>query len=190
MHLKRFIAAGLLVTALVTAGSCTSEDAANDQSDPEWLFALQATGVSSFDPDTGKLTIPVDTVLAFTDRPDRLAEFDSPQAFVELWSDDSEESFVADPPNIVITWWSPQGGYSESMEVASITGEIRYDDASGALSMTLAVDGSSPLDLPTSMDQVSVFVDGYSSNCPSNGGSATISGNGKSSPICINNTTF
>jgi hypothetical protein len=41
----------------------------------------------------------VDTVLAFTDRPDRLAEFDSPQAFVELCSDDSEESFVADPPN-------------------------------------------------------------------------------------------
>jgi Cu/Ag efflux protein CusF len=26
---------------------------------------LEATGVTSFDPETGKLTIPVDTVLAF-----------------------------------------------------------------------------------------------------------------------------
>jgi hypothetical protein len=64
MHLKRFIAAGLLVTALVTAGSCTSEDAANDQSDPEWLFSLQATGVTSFDPETGKLTTPAITNVA------------------------------------------------------------------------------------------------------------------------------
>lgn len=152
-------AALLLTAALLALGGCGSGEAASDSPSPDWLISLQATATSSFDPVNGQLTMPVDTVLWFTDRPDRLSAFSSPESFVELWSDEDSDSFADDPPNIVITWWPANGGYSESMEVASIVGDVSYDPASKTVSMSLAPDGSAGLKLPTSMEQVSLFVD-------------------------------
>lgn len=74
------------------------------------------------------------------------------------------------------------------MEVATIDGEVTYDSTSNMLRLRLTRDGSAPLNLPTAMTHVSIFVDGLSANCP--GGSGTVSGNGKSSPICMTTKTF
>ena len=187
--LIRTVAVSLLALSLLVLGGCGSGEAASDSPAPDWLFSLQATSTSSFDPVSGMLVMPVDTVLWFTDRPDRLSAFSSPESFVELWSDEDPDSFTDDPPNMVITWWPANGGYSKSMEVASIAGDVSYDPAGKALSMSLAPDGSAGLELPTSMEQVSVFVDGWSTQCPS--GAPTAYGpNGNSTPICINDQPF
>jgi len=184
MRLVSKSAALLLVISLFALGGCGSDEAASDSPSPDWLFSLQATATSSFDPVNGRLTMPVDTVLWFTDRPDRLSASGSPESFVELWSDQDPDSFTNDPPNIVVTWWPANGGYSQSMEVASIVGDVSYDPASKSLSMSLAPDGSAGLELPSSMEQVSLFVDGLSTNCPP--GSATASGPGdNSTSVCI-----
>jgi hypothetical protein len=166
MRLVSKSAALLLVISLFALGGCGSDEAASDSPSPDWLFSLQATATSSFDSVNGQLTMPVDTVLWFTDRPDRLSTFGSPESFVELWSDQDGDSFTDDPPNVVITWWPANGGYSQSMEVASIVGDVSYDPASTSLSMSLATDGSAGLGLPSSMEQVSLFVDSLPTVCP------------------------
>ncbi len=132
--------------------------------------------------------MPVDSVLAFIDQPDRYLDLGDPQSFADLWSDTGEESFQADPPNIVVTWWPSTGGYANSMEVASVVGAVTYDPTTASLSMMLAADGEVPLTLPATMDQASLFVDGISSNCGSN--SATVSTPRGTSPICITPTQF
>lgn len=178
----------LSLASLIAVGGCGSDAETSAEPDPEWLFSLQATGMTAFDEATGQLTMPVDSVLAFTDRPDRYVDLGDPQSFADLWNDEGEDSFEADPPNIVISWWPAGGGYADSMEVASIVGAVTYDPATSSLLMTLAADGEMPLTLPAAMDQASLFVDGYSSDCGSQ--SATVSTPRGTSPICITPTQF
>ena len=191
MNFKTIVGAGFIALALLASSACSSaDDKSTDAGEhaEDWLFALQSTGESSFDRQTGTLALPVDSVLAFTDRPNRLSDAEGPESFVELWNEQDPESFSADPPNIVITWWPSNGGYAESIDLATIAGDVAYDSTTRLLKMHITTDGSAPLDLPSTMAQVSLFVDGLSANCP--GGSGTVSGNGKSSPICVTTKQF
>ena len=191
MNRRLLPALALLVVSFIAIGGCGSEAETSAEPAPEWLFSLQATDVTTFDQATSQLTMPVDSVLAFTDRPFRLVELEGPQAFADLWKDAGGDSFVADPPNVVVTWWPPSGGYSDSMQVASIVGTVTYDSASSSLVMTLATDGEASLTLPSTMEQVSLFVDGFSSNCGSTPtGGASVSTPRGTGTVCINDTRF
>ena len=155
----RFIAAAVLATSLVALAGCSSEQASVEDPAPEWLFTIQATGTTAYDSDTRQLTMPVESVLAFTDRPERLSQTGDPQQFADLWNDTIDDSFTADPPNIVFTWWPTDAGSSGSTQVASIAGDVQFDSATSLLSMTLNDDGDVPLNLPAAMTQASMFVD-------------------------------
>jgi hypothetical protein len=164
MLINRRIAAVVLVTSLVVLGGCGSDQGGNGEPVPEWLFSLQATGVTTYDSETKQLVMPVESVLAFTDRPDRISRVEDPQVLADLWNRVGGDSFSADPPNIVLTWWPTNGGYSDSMRAASIVGDVSYDSDTSLMSMTLANDGGDSLDFPAAMVQVSMFVDKQS--CP------------------------
>lgn len=128
-RLACFVALSLV--ALLAVGGCGSEEDTSSGTDPEWLFSLQANGLTAFDEATGQLTMPVDSVHAFTDRPDRFVDLADPRSFADLWKDDGEDSSVDDPPN-VISWWPSGGGSADSMEVASIVGAVMYDAATSS----------------------------------------------------------
>jgi hypothetical protein len=162
MKFFRFFAAAVLATSLIAFAGCNSEQASVEDSAPDWLFTIQATDMTAYDPDTRQLAMPVESVLAFTDRPERLSQTGDPQQFADLWNDTSDDSFTADPPNIVVTWWPTDGGYSDSMQVASIAGDVQFDSATSLLSITLNDDGDVPLNLPTAMAQTSMFIDSAS----------------------------
>lgn len=162
MRSFRFIAAAVLATSLIALAGCSSEQADVADPAPDWLFTIQATGMTAYDPDTRQLTMPVESVLAFTDRPERLSQTGDAQQFADLWNDTSDDSFAADPPNIVVTWWPTDGGSSGSTQVASIAGDVQFDSATSLLLMTLNNDGDVPLNLPTAMAQASMFIDSAS----------------------------
>ena len=77
---------------------------------PEWLFAVQAQGDSTYDAATGRLSMPAGTVQAFTDRPYRDTQTVTPQSFVNLFHRDGPDSFAEDPPNAVLTYWDDSSG--------------------------------------------------------------------------------
>lgn len=175
-------------------GGCGSDTISSENDEaaaPEWLFSLKATGTSSFNADSHVLVIPTVAVLGFTDRPDRLNQELSPTEFASMWKQNSSDSFTADPPNISMTWWPAGGGYATGMRTAEIAGDVSYDPAAGLLTMRLDRDGSMPLQLPASLEQLSIFVDGFSTDCSNTpAGGATVTNGRGSQQICINGTQF
>jgi hypothetical protein len=127
---------------------------------PEWLFAVQSDGDTTFDASTGRLSMPAGTVHAFTDRPYRDTRATSPQSFVDLWQRSAPNSFEADPPNAVLTYWETTGDTSVPRTVVcEITGDVDYSSADGLLSMGLRVLDPEGATLSATMSRASLFVD-------------------------------
>lgn len=193
INLRRPVLFAFLFGALLLGG-CGSDDSSSVETAvaaPEWLFSLKATGTSNFSSETHVLVLPTSAVLGFTDRPDRLNQELSPAEFVSMWTQDSSDSFTADPPNISMTWWQAGGGYTPGMRTAEIAGDVSYDSATGLLTMRLDRDGSMPLQLPSTLEQLSIFVDGFSTDCSNTQtGGATVTNGRGSQQICINSKQF
>ena len=97
---------------------------AEDPSAPEWLF-VQTAATAEFTSDT-TLVVPFQQdVFAFTDRPYRQHEYLNATQFVSLWNDAGSDSFIADPPNAVLTW--AEDGVVKEAEVELLDAKIIND---------------------------------------------------------------
>ena len=170
---RRIAIAG--VAALLVLASCTSGTDAGSGSDDgkdigsdvaatkgrrEWLFAIQSDGPSSYDAATATLSLPTGTVNAFTDRPYRDTRATSPLSFANLWNDQGPDSFAADPPNAVLTYWEDAAASSAPKSVVcEITGDVRYSTADDVLAMGVRVLEPEGATLPAQLFNASLFVD-------------------------------
>lgn len=108
--------------------------------------------------DTFEMTIlnPED-VVAFTDRPDRLARRMTPEALVGMW----DELFADDPPNAVLAGRGPDGSGVDIM--VELT-EPRLDDSARLTLTVQAIDEDSSAAFPAELTDVSLFIDDVT--CP------------------------
>lgn len=171
---------GLFVLAVVLASACSTNGGSADKAlgdvtarsaparsaSPRWLFAVQSEGESTFDAATGRLSIPSDLVQAFTDRPYRDSRSVAPQALANLFHRGGANSFTADPPNAVLTYWDTSTGTpTPRTAVCEATGA---GVSSGRLWVGLKVTDPAGATLPVRLPRASLFVDDVPlGGCPS-----------------------
>ena len=128
---------------------------AEDPSAPEWLFVHTAATAELVS--TTALVVPFQQdVFAFTDRPYRRHAYLNATQFVSLWNDAGSDSFIADPPNAVLTW--ADGGVVKEAEVALLDAKLIGDGKSIQYTTTWL---TSRYDIPSGTDlkNVSFFID-------------------------------
>ena len=116
----RFLAASFLLISF-TLFACSPEQEVNN-SEPEWLFVHTADSAQVLNNTTVLMPLFRD-IFAFTDRPYRKHKYLGGDQFVSLWSEDSVNSFKADPPNAVLTWVEGD----EIREVEVIITDAKFD---------------------------------------------------------------
>lgn len=153
-------------TAASKSENATASKDGNATHTKQWLFAIQSSGPTTFDPTTSTLAMPTAAVNAFTDRPYRDTKATSPQVFSNLWNSHSKNSFAKDPPNAVLTYWDEAtgSGFPRSV-VCEVTGDVRFKSSDSVLSMGLRVLQPKGGTLPDRMYRASLFVDDVPSNC-------------------------
>ena len=112
-----------------------------------------------------ELAVPlsdIKSVLAFSDRPNRLALRVAPQKFHDLvYSGDN--NFAVNPPNVVLAW----GDQSQPAEAYTITG---YRKGHGMMTYMLTKLGKNALVSSSNKGSVSIFIDDetvdYTAGCP------------------------
>ena len=109
-----------VATALVTGLFFSSSAIAEDAKPAEWLFVHTAQTAEMTSSTT--LVMPVTRdIFAFTDRPNRLHGYMNAHEFVSLWDEGEGDTFKADPPNAVLTWFD--GDEMKEAEVLIISAE-------------------------------------------------------------------
>ncbi len=93
MTFMRFLALVLLVVGLSPANAAAADK-------PSWLFVM--TGEVEMASQTKLAIRPDPTVIAFSDRPERLVRAITVGTFIEKVWDAGKDSFVKDPPNAAI----------------------------------------------------------------------------------------
>ena len=140
------------IIAAVTMIAVSAPAIAATEGHPEWLFVQTAGHIEVIDDNT--IVVPVDReIFAFTDRPQRRHAHLNAHEFAMGW-DERENSFLEDPPNVVITW-------VEDGEVERV--EAVFTDASVqdlGRSIRYAVTGVDLNEMPDLMSDVSIYVDG------------------------------
>ena len=162
-----------LVTVLIGSACSTSDPAASagdsvatEPSPREWLFSLQSSGPAGFDASTGELTVGVANLVGFTDRPYRDVRPFSPAEFAQLWQDNSDDSFNADPPNAALTYWdSDDPTATPRTVICEVVGAVDTDALGSTLTMTLKLLSPSGGALPATLFRASLFVDSLSTPC-------------------------
>lgn len=112
-----------------------------------------------------------ESIIWFTDRPERLADSVSTARFIDSWQ---KLGFTDDPPNITMTLEPADGTSTEMTIVATMTDPV-YDRAAGTLTTQLVMileedlranggeldldKASSDAELPASFEKVTVFID-------------------------------
>lgn len=128
---------------------------AEDPSAPEWLFVHTAATAELVS--TTTLVVPFQQdVFAFTDRPYRQHQYLNATQFVSLWNDAGSDSFIADPPNAVLTW--ADSGVVKEAEV-ELLDAILIDDGKRIQYTTTRL--TSRYDIPSgsALKNVSFFID-------------------------------
>ena len=118
---------------------------AEEDAKPAWLFVL--TGEVESASATEIVIKAHPTVVAFTDRPNRLVKAMSVESFVDdLWKSGAD-SFEKDPPNAALVFGDEQLGIDELKSVKRSGGTVSFstEDLSGGL--------------PEAGDQVAVVID-------------------------------
>ncbi|MFZ4519086.1 MAG: hypothetical protein ACOYOP_11905 [Microthrixaceae bacterium] len=164
----RWIAPVVGAVVLAAAVACTSDGptggargvgdptaASTPARSPKWLFSVQSQGTSTFDAATGRLSMPADSVQAFTDRPYRDSRVVTPQAFANLFHQGGRNSFEKDPPNAVLTYWDETGTPRTAVCEASRGAGVE----DGRLWVGLKVLEPVGATLPSTLPRASLFVD-------------------------------
>ena len=134
---------------------------AEDPSAPEWLFVHTAATAELVS--TTTLVVPFQQdVFAFTDRPYRRHAYLNATQFVSLWNDAGSDSFIADPPNAVLTW--ADSGVVKEAEVELLDAKLIGDGKSIQYTTTWPL---SRYHIPygTALKNVSFFIDDCKKAC-------------------------
>ena len=146
------------IAALLLAGCGGGEGKTDATPKESWLFSLQSAGTTDFDQSSSVLSVPVGSLVGFSDRPFRDIQDLKLTDFVALWDDTSEDSFSADPPNAALTYWDSDATDAVAHTViVEITGPV--SSAGNVLSMKLQILSPSGAVLPTKMYRASLFID-------------------------------
>ena len=132
---------------------------AEDPSAPEWLFVHTAATAELFLFHHIIIVVPFQQdVFAFTDRPYRRHAYLNATQFVSLWNDAGSDSFIADPPNAVLTW--ADSGVVKEAEVELLDAILIGDGKSIQYTTTWL---TSRYDIPsgTALKNVSFFIDDF-----------------------------
>lgn len=123
-----------------------------------WLYSLQSAGTTDFDQSSSVFSVPVGSLVGFSDRPFRDIQDLTLTDFVALWDDTSKDSFSADPPNAALTYWDSAATDAVAHTViVEITGDL--SSAGNVLSMKLKILSPSGATLPAKMYWASLFID-------------------------------
>ena len=142
---KAFFLSAMLCWASLTA---MAQEAQQSKS---WLFVQTA---SEFSLEGERLIIPYEReIFAFTDRPNRQHAYLNAHEFTALWSD-GDDDFSQDPPNAVLTWVSD--GEVQEAEIELMGADLGQQGR--AIIYRVQLEGGQTL--PSSAEQVSMFVDG------------------------------
>lgn len=107
-----------VATALITGLFLNSSAIAEDAKPSEWLFVHTAQTTEMTSATTLVMSVTRD-IFAFTDRPNRMHGYMNAHELVSLWGEG--ETFKADPPNAVLTWF--EDGEMKEAEVLLISAE-------------------------------------------------------------------
>jgi hypothetical protein len=131
---------------------------ASEAATESWLFSLQSAGTTDFDQSSGVFSVPVGSLVGFSDRPFRDIQDLTLTDFVALWDDTSKDSFSADPPNAALTYWDSDATDAAAHTViVEMTGNV--SSAGNVVSMTLQILSPSGAVLPAKMYWASLFID-------------------------------
>jgi len=129
----------------------TSSTAIANTEKPAWLFVQTASG---YEVEGSSLTMPYEReIFAFTDRPNRQYRYLNAHEFTALWSG-GDDDFSQDPPNAVLTWVSD--GEVQEAEIELMGADLGQQGR--AIIYRVQLEGGQML--PSSAEQVSMFVDG------------------------------
>ena len=146
------------IAALLLAGCGGGEGKTDATPKESWLFSLQSAGTTDFDQSSSVLSVPVGSLVGFSDRPFRDIQDLTLTDFVALWDDTSEDSFSADPPNAALTYWDSDATDAVAHTViVEMTGNV--SSAGNVVSMKLQILSPSGAVLPTKMYRASLFID-------------------------------
>jgi hypothetical protein len=137
---------------MVFASSAMAEMAetiSRNDKNTRWLFISTANRLS-FDGTTVTLSEISPHIVMFADRPRRVADAVSLQAFIDGWTKGGDESFRNDPPNAGFTVWA-DGAYQVSVMELS---DPAYDGQKLSFKVK-PVEGQ----LPKAGEHTSVFID-------------------------------
>lgn len=140
------------ITTLAITGILFSQTALAEIKKPEWLFVHTATSADMIS--NSELVVPVNRdIFAFSDRPNRLHAYMNASEFASWWDEGEGDTFIADPPNAVLTW--VDGGNVQEAEFIIINAEALRDDREISYEVKLEAG-----ELPEgNIAQVSFFVD-------------------------------
>lgn len=163
------VVSGVGLTACAAAGTNAASPASESES-LSLLFQLEAEAGTLTHVDGATYTLELTTagerMIWFSDRPDRKAGSLRTDQFIAVWP---EFGFDEDPPNIGFT----ANGISEGVSIVATMTEPAYDAATAVFTAELEIlfaapnsgleDGTdasySAEELPTSLSEVSVFID-------------------------------
>lgn len=160
--------------SLVYANLSSEPDAAADNAS-SLMYVLNAGAGNLVQNEANKYTMTLsetsESIIWFTDRPERLADSVSTARFIDSWQ---KLGFTDDPPNITMTLVPADGTSAEMTIVATLTNPV-YDRAAGILTTQLVMileedlrsnggeldleKASSEAEPPTSFEKVTVFID-------------------------------
>ena len=147
-HIIKIIS--VLTMSLFITGAAIAQDEAKA---PEWLFVHTAETATMLNPTT--LEMPADRdIFAFTDRPNRMHAYLTAIQFAALWDAGDGDTFLADPPNAVLTW--VEHGEVKEQEVVITLAVVGTADDDNVITYTLA---ESMVGVPTSIENASLFID-------------------------------
>lgn len=149
------------VGASRSEGGKTSMSATEGAERLEEMFVQLALG-SRLSGDRLTLTGMSSSTLYFSDRPERVVGHLTPEQFVEIWFEDRDDGFAADPPNAVFSYRSRSGHDPGGLDDAVLA--LR-DVELGEDSITYDVDILSGT-IPPSTAECSLFIDPLVSPLP------------------------
>jgi len=126
---------------------------------PRFLYVQTAEAAEMTSDSTLEIPFTRD-IFGFTDRPNRQHEYLTAYEFTSLWSQESDDSFSADPPNAVLTWLD--GEQLREVEVIVSSATVSSEGAQKSLVYEVKLETDQ---MPSAqMSFASLFVDS-SSQC-------------------------
>jgi hypothetical protein len=149
MKIKLYFASVLLMGFMFSTSAIANDESKN------WL-AVHTSEMAKMTSPTTLVMSGTREVFAFTDRPNREFKYLNAHEFASLWVDATDNGFITNPPNAVITWVQ-EGNLNEAEVIISNAKAISF--GRGIEFSIELLTGSIPTG--AELQNVSMFLDGF-----------------------------